>query len=163
LLVGANDTHEEFRTKIKLAAEVAFREVDMILADAANLFGAAVARMDGYKSPWVYLDAFSVPLTPRWLESLEDHYDDSPKKILGPYLKDGDKIWLGRHSIYPPDICRHTDGDWTPLSTKTRIIQLGKYTGRADMRDKSKDDPAYLFCGDKTGELIKTLCSEMKK
>lgn len=164
-LVGANNIHEEFTTKIRLAAEVAFFEVDMIHTDAANLFGAAVERMESFKEPWIALDPFCVPLMPRWIEAITDAYDNQPKKILGPYLKESetsDKMWLARNSVYPADAFRLSKPDWMQFSNKTRIIQLGKYTGRADMRDKSKDDPAYLFCGDSTGELIKTLREEIK-
>ena len=162
VLVGANDVHEEYRTKIKLAAELAFLDVDMILADASNLFPAAVERMESYKDHWIYLDPYCVPLMPRWMDAIDDHYEAQPKKIMGPYLKDERGSWLDRFSVYPADLSRIQKTDWTPYSTRTRIIQLGKYTGRADVRDKSKDDPAYLFCGDKTGELIKTIRSEIK-
>jgi len=162
VLVGAHDCHEEYRTKIKLAAEVAFLDVDMILADPANVFNAAVERLDSCKDHWIYLDPYCVPLTPRWMGAIEDHYIAQPKKIMGPFLKDDKGTWLDRHSVYPAELFRIQRDDLTPFATKTRIIQVGKYNGRADMRDKSKDDPAYLFCGDKSGELIKTLREEIK-
>lgn len=163
VLVGANNVHGEFSTKIRLAAEVAFFEVDIISTDAANLFGAATERMEAFKEPWIALDPYCVPLIPRWIEAIEDGYENQPKKIFGPYLKDGDKLWLARNSVYPADLNRMPKTEWTPFSTKTRIIQLGKYEKREDVRDKSKDDPAYLFCGDKSGELIKSIRSEMKR
>lgn len=162
VLIAANDCHEEFRTKVRLSAEVAFNHVDSIIASPDNLFGASMEFSDGLRSPWIYLEPDCIPLVHNWMSQLELAHEAQHKKILGPFMKSAEKIWVTFHSVYAPDINRMNGHDLTEFATKTRLIQCGKYTGRADVRDKSKDDPAYLFCGDSSGELIKTLRSELK-
>lgn len=156
VLSGTDDTHDEFRTKLRLTAEVAFLEVDMVYANAGNVFGALVERMAIYKEPWIRLDPFSVPLVPHWLDAIRDAYDNQPRKILGPHLTDGTKTWLAGTSVYPPDLINFPKTDWTPISTKTQIIQIGKY-------EKRTNDPAFLFVGDKTGEVMESIRVENKK
>lgn len=164
LLVSANDVHEEYRTKVRLAAEVAFEHVDMIYADAANLFAAASECIEGrYRDAWLYLEPDCVPLVPRWIKAIEEDYKAQPKKVMGPFLKKEEALWVAKNSVYSQDIHRFSGGNLTLIATKTRCMQIGKYEKREDVRDKSKDDQAYLFCGDKTGELMSALRSEMKK
>jgi hypothetical protein len=162
VLIAAKDCHEEFRTKVRLAAEVAFTHVDSILADPANLFGAALEFSDGLRSAWVYLEPDCVPLVHNWMTQLELAHEAQPKKILGPFMKTPEKTFVVYQSVYAPDINRMAGHDLTKFATKTRLIQIGKYKGRADARDKSVDDPAVLFCGDVGGELLKAIRSERK-
>jgi hypothetical protein len=164
LLVAGNDVHEEWKTKIRLSSEVAFTNVELITADPKNLFSAAMEHVEAaYKEPWILLEPDCVPLVPMWIALIEDAYNQQSKKIMGPYLKNSEKTWLARQAVYPADINRFSSRDLTPLSSMTRVIQLGKYEKREDVRDKSNTDWAYLFCGDKTGELMRALRSEMKK
>lgn len=163
LLISAPNVHQEYTTKIKISAEVAFNHVHLIYGKSDDLFAAASECIESiYRDIWLYLEPDSVPLIPRWIEAIENAYLDQPKKILGPHLKKDERTWVAVNSVYSQDIHRMSGQELTICSTKTRVIQIGKYTGRADVRDKSKDDPAYLFCGDSSGELIKTLRAESK-
>lgn len=162
VLVNGSDIHEEYRTKLKLAAEVAFEHVEMILGDPEHLFNAAVEFSDKLRAPWVYLEPDSVPLKHNWLTQLDLAYESQHKKVMGPFLKSPDRVWLAKQAVYAPDLARFT-GDLTPLASRNRLIQIGKYTGRMDVRDKAPDDPAVLFCGDSTGELMTAIRKETKK
>jgi hypothetical protein len=159
LLVAGSDVHAEFTTKIRLSAEVAFKNVELIAADPKNLLGAAMEHVEAaYKEPWILLEPDCVPLIPRWMESIDLAYVRQPKKIMGAHLKNSEKTWLARQSVYPCDVNRFASRDLTPLSTKVQIIQQGRYEKREDVRPD-----AVLFCSDKTGELMKALRAEMKK
>lgn len=162
VLVAGNDCHEEHRTKVRLSAEVAFNHVDSIMADPANLFGAAMEYSDGLRSAWVYLEPDCVPLAHNWMTQLELAHQAQHKKILGPIMKSPDRTWLAHPSVYAPEVNRMAGHDLVKFATKTRLVQIGKYNGRADVRDKSVDDPAVLFCGDVNGDLLKSLRSEKK-
>jgi hypothetical protein len=153
LLVFGSDVHEEFQTKIRLSAGVAFRNVDLITRDPANLFNAAAEYIsNAYKSPWIYLDGYCVPLKKAWLDELQLEYMRQPKRIMGPHLKNPTKTWLSPHSIYPADFGRMPQRDWTEFSTKIQTIQLGRFTDMSEVRGN-----AVLFCSDRSGKLLEQL------
>ena len=162
VLIAGNDCHDEHRTKVRLSAEVAFHHVDSIMADPANMFAAALEYSDSLRSPWVYLEWNCVPLVPNWMAQLELAHEAQHKKILGPFFKSPDRLWVDVHSVYAPEMNRMAGHDFTQFATKTRLIQLGKFEGRADLRDKSTSDPCVLYCGDGEGVLLKSLRSEKK-
>jgi hypothetical protein len=156
LLIAPASLHEEFRIKVRLAAEVAFSHVDMTTA-ADNHFAAAASKVrDAYKEPWLFIESDCVPLRPDWIDQLSNAYDAQPKKFMGAHVKDADgKLFLARQSVYAADF--NPALERLGASTKCRMVQHGAYTKREDIRPD-----AVLFCSDKAGELIKSLRSELK-
>jgi hypothetical protein len=160
LLVSSTDVHPEQRLKVQLAAEVAFEYVDITVA-TTNLFDASINKVNNcYKSCWLYLEPESVPLKKDWREELELAYKIQPKRYFGAHVKnEAGELFLGRQSVYPSDALKDYDGKYNFIagSTKSRLVQQTKWTGRQDIRSD-----AVLFCSDASGELIKTLRSELK-
>ena len=155
LLIAASDLHPEYQLKVRLAAEVAFSNVELAIANKDNLFETAVAKVrEIYKTPWLCLEPDCVPLKPDWQKQLSDFYDAQPKRCAGSHLidKESGKQWLARQSIYPPD---NFPADTFLASTKYRLIQQGTFG-----KDLIRAD-AVLFCSDKSGELIKSLREEL--
>ena len=163
LLIAASSVHEEFRLKIKLSAEVAFENVELEIGEI-NLPSIAKLVGESYKSNWLLLDAYCVPLKKDWFETLENLYQSQPKKHLGAYIKTigNDKveqIMLARNSVYPPNAIQDIEAklDLRKASTKCRLIQQGVYEKREDVRPDS-----LIYCSDKSGELMRTLRKELK-
>jgi len=155
LLVASSDVHDEMKLKVKLAAEVAFENVNLAVT-RANPFSETVKLVSqNYKSPWLWLEPDCVPLKKDWLDQLEAAYDVQAKKYMGAYYKnDSGQVFLARQSVYPANAGsdRGDDSDVATYSTKCRLIQIGKYEGVTKLRPD-----AVLFCSDKTGALINDL------
>lgn len=176
LLCGSQDCHAELKTKVKIAAEVAFEsviELDVALIPQPNnvtgkgqLIGRSLMRIATYvgrNSRWPYLliEPDCVPLSKGWLEKISAAYDDQHRRYLGNYMRmtttDGDKRFMGRVAVYPLSALNdiNTKYDTVPACTKTRLIQHMTFTG---IEDTEKIWPeAVLIHGDKTGALIEHL------
>jgi hypothetical protein len=153
LLIPAADVHPEMRLKVRLAAEVAFEQVNLYATKGATIDEAAKYVASNYKSPWLWLEPDCVPLEKGWSFELAQAYDSQPKKFMGAYCKNGDSsMYLARQSVYPAQIESARTGDIEVYSTKCRLIQIGKYDGM----DKIRPD-AVLFCSDPTGKLMADL------
>lgn len=116
LLCFAPEVHQEQRDKLKIAAELAFKSVDIFpikqLVTAGPEKGAAIAAMfyviaqhiqTTYKSPWLWLEPDCMPMKAGWRESLEQAYEASPKKYLCRKMQAGTEFFVARVGIYSPD------------------------------------------------------------
>lgn len=121
VVVAAPNVHPEMQTKVRLAAQVAFENVEAYVAgnqilekvDGTNkLFktGAVIAA-NNFRQSWLWLEPDCVPLTDNWLESLEKGYANQPKRFFGPYCKfvvgndqrKEEKMCMGIVACYPPN------------------------------------------------------------
>lgn len=153
LLIAAHDTHPEMRIKVRLAAEVAFENVNLQAVNGVPFEDAAKIIAVNYKSPWLWLEPDCVPLKQGWMDDISKAYDNQPKKFMGAYCKNGDNsMFMARQAVYPAQIDSARTGDPTIYSTKCRLIQIGKYEGVEKLRPD-----AVIFCSDKTGALISDL------
>lgn len=186
LLICGEEVHAEMRTKILVAAEVAFQTAEIAvmamaeplqpLALSNKLFQFAADYVSKhYRCPWLWLEPEAVPLKPDWQEELSVLYYEQPKRYLGGHLKIGDGLALGRVAVYPQgatsDYARFVDGEmpfWMAAastvvtrSTKTRLIQQGVFDvekGLAQIRPES-----IIYHTDPTGTLIEMLRTENSK
>lgn len=158
LLIAESGVHEELKTKVKLAAEVAFAETYMAqLAQSVDvLIASSRIIAKSFKQEWLWLEPDCVPLVKGWREKLREAYDIQARKYLGPHLKNatGD-MFLSRIAVYPVDAVNELSSRESlfPMSNKTRLIQELQFDG-----DESKiRKDAVLLHGDKTGKLIETM------
>ena len=155
LLIAEHGTHDEFKTKVSIAAEVGFQSVELITATPGEnlLVKAMMFIADNYKYPWVYLEPNCAPLVPDWRQQLLSMYDAQPKRYFGPHLRAGEKMMLSRVAVYPPNAATDLGKDLLPLSIKSRAIQRMTYDG-----DDSKiRDDAVLLDNDPSGLLVEKL------
>lgn len=116
LLVADGDVHAEVRERLKIAAELAFADYQMIRleAKAANHDALVLAAMKfvqaNYKSPAVWLEADARPAGKNWLKKLEDAYDDQTRRYLTN----------GKITVNPNDAAKDAG---KPLLTATKIIE----------------------------------------
>ena len=169
LLVAYKNVHEEVQVKVSAAAEVAFSNVELVVApeisssakpDRVNhLFRFAADYISkNYRLPWLWLEPDCVPLKKDWQEQLGAAYESQPKRFLGAYMKTAeDKFFLARVSVYPSDAIMDLSSSATIVSraTKTRLTQEIKYNHETDLA-KIRED-AILLHSDKSGKLINHL------
>ncbi len=183
LLVASSNVHPEMQTKVKLAGEMAFSHVELVVANAtdiddvmsANRLFRATAQtvMSHYRSPWLLLEPKSVPLKASWIEHLILAYDSQPKRFMGSRLKfqvrDEEKMCIGKIAVYPnnaaTDLSGYCDsivpfnqlaGDFlVPRATKTLLIQHADINGEEDFGKVRPD--AVLLHSDKTGAYLRHL------
>lgn len=151
LLVCAGDVHDEMRTKVELAAKVAFAGVELIQAPKIvdpnknvhinRMFKTAAEHViSTYRTPFLWLEPDCVPMKHGWLETIVDSHYEQAKRYSGPWQKvntaDG-VIFLSRVAVYPPDTMRELSAPLAtqmafniaagpvvvPKSTKTNVIQ----------------------------------------
>lgn len=172
LLVAAKDAHDELRTKLRIAAELAFESVHEIQASALPdkrtpkehvLIEAATHCGRWLRWPWLWLEPDCVPLTKGWLKTLGDAYTNQPARYYGPHFKSGDSIILPRVSIYPASTINDimAKRELQPMSTKCRLIQYGVFQD-GDELDKVRSD-AVLFHSCKTNALMEKLDGSRKQ
>lgn len=156
LLVAEHGTHEEFKTRVRIAAEVAFEHVEMIqLNESRNaLISASKTMAKTFKFPWLWVEPECVPLKKGWRNELLLAYDSQPRRYIGAHLKQSNgSLALSRVAIYPNQCTADLSESLLPLSTKTRLIQALRFDG-----DESKIRPdAVLLYGDSTGKLIESV------
>ena len=184
LLVAASDVHEEMRVKVKLAAEVAFETVDVLvaqpIADAMKTVKinrtfqqGAEAVAKHFQWPFLWLEPDCVPLKYGWLGDIGKAYEHQPKRYLAPHLKldsASETVFMGRVGVYPNSVAGEIGqftantinferaGGETLLarSTKTRLIQMTTYESVSKIRED-----ALLLHSDKTGDLISFLSKDL--
>jgi hypothetical protein len=165
LLVAYANVHEEFQVKVKLSADLAFSNLELVVApeisssakpDRINhlLKFTAEYISNNYRLPWLWLEPDCVPLKKDWLKQLSKAYENQPKRFFGAYMKTGDeKLFLARISIYPPDAIKDIGkSELVSHSTKTRLTQEIKYNHETDLANIRED--AILLHSDKSGQLI---------
>lgn len=186
LLVAASNVHAEMQVKVRIAAELAFKHVELAVANNTDaekvmsfnrLFRATAQTVkDRYSLPWLLLEPDCVPLKADWIEHLELAYHSQPKRFFGPHLKfqvrDEEKMCVGKVAVYPNDAANDLNGFCdtivpfnqlageliVPRSTKTRLIQQLDIAGEEDSNKVRPD--AVLFHSDKTGAIIRRLQSQ---
>lgn len=187
VLLAAANVHAEMQTKVKLAAEVAFTNVETFLAGgnpeaqkvegANHLFNVAATIMQrGFRRPWLWIEPDCVPLSHNWITAIAEAYDAQPKRYFGPHckfmVKDQEKISLGRVACYPPDAlndvngyCMVPDVPFSQLaaevlvvrSSKCRLIQHVIISRNEDLANIRAD--AVLLHSDKSGISIEQMRS----
>ena len=151
LLMFAPDVHKEDQKKLTLSAELAFH---VERATGSGFRDAAEAVQKMYRVPWLFLESDCVPLRAGWLDALYDAYLHQPKLCMGPILmKQNGERFLGRVSVYPPDVAQYAVLSFLPMSCQTKMIQELRYSG--DESTIRRD--AVLLHGDPSGLLVEQL------
>lgn len=186
LLVAASNVHAEMQTKVKIAGELAFKYVELVVANntdsekvmSFNRLWRATAQTvkDRYHVPWLLLEPDCVPIKQGWIEHLELAYHSQPKRYFGRRLKfqarDEEKMCIGKIAIYPNDAANDLTGYCdsivsfnqlagdiiVPRATITGLIQQIDIRGEEDFSKVRPD--AVLLHSDKTGALIRHLQSQ---
>jgi len=184
LLVAAPDTHGESQTKVKIAAELAFASVELLVVDWPKVaptckaesvnhlfYEAATHAARSCQWPFIWLEPDAVPLRREWLDDLDMAYHAQPKRYFGPILAsaDGKQQCMARVAVYP----RGAGGELKEFfagkvpfeqagakiilsrAGKTRLIQQMAFGAESD-RNAVRDD-AVLLHSDKEGVLLSSL------
>ena len=176
LLVPTPDVGPEIKTKTQLAAEAGFHTVEML--PITNLPGTEKTLRinslfkqvrdfiaDAYKEPWMWLEPTCVPLKPSWLCTIEDQYQNQPRRYLGAFMKGSNGMFMHKVAVYPADasdvICDGSGPFWrvSPLvlkAYKSNLIRVEKW------KEGFKTD-AVLLDGDPTGKLVEQLIDAASK
>ena len=183
LLVVAADVHAEMRTKVELAAKVAFETVEVVSAPAIisqnkhthvnTLFRAAAETVSKrYRIPWLWLEPDAVPLKANWLKAITEAHYAQPRRYSGSWLKATD-LFLARIAVYPPDAIGDLDEflkpnmnfnmsagtKIIPASTKTRMCQeLAYYEESTTLNPE-----AVILHSDKRAVLLTKLRDEIEQ
>lgn len=119
LLVTDPGVHGEMREKIKLAATVAFEQVQMIVSPAvtaptnreaiAQRFEAAARYVSThYRWPWVWFEPDAVPLVRNWQKAIIRAFDEQPYLACAAHLnvkrEDKTEVIPSRVGVYSPSI-----------------------------------------------------------
>lgn len=183
VLVCDQQVHEELRQKVRIAAEVAFSGVEMVVASVdvipkqipshywMNLmFIKAADHMQRcYRWPWLWLEPECVPVKDNWMESIMAAYDSQPKRYMGTHMQLGDTRFLNRIAVYPPSAyfdvreVKQTEGPFEiaasqriiPKSSRTKVFQHLKFQDETDI-EKVRED-ASVVVGDAVGILIESM------
>jgi hypothetical protein len=174
LLIFAPEVHEESKTKLKVAAELAFESVDVHevkqLITVGKEKGAAVHAMfmqaanfiaPTYRFPWLWLEPDCMPLVPNWREKLADTYDRQPKRYLGRRLQADGNIFMSRIGIYPVNVLNDVElanlsqvayhASIVSKATNSPLFQEAQIQAAAEV-NKIRPD-AVLLHSDKSGVL----------
>lgn len=161
LLAASHDAHAEIRRKLSIGAELAFesvKELQTVKSAKDDLF-MQVAEHIGRATrwPWLWLDPSCVPLVSGWIGKLSEAYEAQPCRYMGPHLKDDKGLSLGRTSVHPASAINdfRTLRDRLPLSSKSRLIQVGAFAPGDDISKVRSD--AVLFDSCHTDALIEKL------
>lgn len=185
LLVASNEVHPEMREKIKVSAELAFENSEMIQLEkfegvknecinhAFRLTSNYISR--NYKSPFFWMEPDTTPIKAGWHDALKAAYDAQPKRYAGPFLLAGDNLYAARAICYPPDAFDDLQAfcigakttynaaagvNLTVRATKNRLVAELPIKEAADC---SKIIPtAMLVHGDKAQILLNKIKSEQK-
>lgn len=186
LLAPAADVHGELKTKVRIAAEMAFVGVETLnvqpsgaanKTDHINTLFRQVASFVSVscRVPFLWLEPDCVPLRKGWMKALSDAYHAQPKRFMGSHLALQVKetaerhIVLARASIYPPDASRDLDGycqnnvPFERLAATTIVPRSSKtkliqqIAFTEDTSPEKVREDAVLLHHDKTGALIDML------
>lgn len=175
LLVPDALLHQEFKLKVRIAAELAFPMVEMIDSefpkpgDKVSGINAAFRTacrhiFQSYRHPWLWLEADCVPVAGNWLKALFSAYENQPKRFMGRYLKANSGTFMSRVGIYPPDAYRDLESavqgaapfervaNILPRCANTQLIHMEKWSP-----EKGIPHDAVLINGDRTGALVESM------
>lgn len=177
LLAIGPDVHPEYQEKVKWAAEVAFRSVDVMQTKVVtgqtrnqqinDVFGQVCAQIrKRYWQPWLWLEPSCVLLDKSGLSKIQDAYESQPRRYMGAIMegKVGAEAkkgrFLSRVAVYPHDagveLEPHCKGqvpfnrmaDIMPASTNSNLFKVVPWQDGMDTGE------SVLIDGDKTGVLI---------
>jgi hypothetical protein len=183
LLVFAPEVHAESKDKLRIAAELAFKSVDILdlkqLITVGKDKGAAVYAMfhaiaqhipTAYRWPWLWLEPDCLPLKPGWREKLAEGYDNQCHRYLSRWLAAGEQRFIARVGVYPVNILGDIEianVSQVPFptsvldkSTKCDLFQEMTVTS-VDMVNKIRPD-AVLLHSDKEGVLMDWVRSSLQ-
>lgn len=181
LLVADNAVHQEYRLKVKLAAEVAFASVDSTEVGIPHTATKTVAInttfrhachyvFNHYREPWLWLEADNVPLKANWLKELFRVYEKQPRRYMGRFMQAKSGNFLSRTAIYPQNAVHDLDNackgeppferiaNILPRCTNTGLIHMEKWT-----RETVLPETVGLLNGDRNGILIEQLIAATDK
>ncbi len=173
LICPASNVHAEHRERVKLAAMLAFKTVDMfepkITADAGkvqaiNQTFSQIAEFISrtYKESWLWLEPTCVPIKKDWITELEIAYGNQPRRYMGAHMQQKAGLFLSRVAIYPSDCLRdlatpcqgadpfHRAAKVISASTKTHLFKIAPWQEGMELGD------AVLLDGDKSGKLLES-------
>ena len=188
LLVCDQQVHDEIREKVKIAAEVAFVTVDVIIARIdeipkqvpnhywTNLMFYTAAEHVGktFRWPWLWLEPECVPLRPGWLGELAEAYDDQPKRYFGTKMAIGTAMFMARVGVYPASAINdhrpsQTQHPFEMLSGEKIVPKLGRTKLFQHLNVQDEEDVAKIreescvVVGDAVGILIEKLRETKRK
>jgi hypothetical protein len=165
LLVISGDCHAELWEKAKIAAEVAFSTVDMVMVPniSASNKNQRINRMMSsasehvkrhFRLPWLWLEPDATPVKRDWLEKMADAYYAQPKKYAGSWFKNQEngEILLARIAIYPPDA--HDDLNKLFLGNKAFNVEGGKSISQRSTKLSLVQEVAINSESDKVSENV---------
>lgn len=178
LLVPGPDVHQEYKFKVRLAAEVAFSSVDVFELPSVNgetkiqkinsVFKQAARYVqECYKHPWLWLEVDNVPLRPGWMLKLFSAYHNQPKRYMGRHMQGKNQVFMSRTGIYPADAIHELDGacnnqapfervaNILPRTASTPLIHMEKWDGNL-----AYPEGPVLLNRDRSGKLIEQLIEE---
>jgi hypothetical protein len=180
LILFAPSTPQENRDKVRISAEVVFRNVTVLpvnppkeLKDKpefiAHMVGAAAQYIaKNCKTPWLWLEPDCLPLSCDWMDKITAAYEASPMRYLGGHLKFGEAIGLSRIGIYPNDAARDFEQAISlripfefyavNMSAKSRLFQTTNIQTENDYGLLRAD--AVLAHSDKRGALVERLTKQ---
>lgn len=174
LICPSSNVSAEHKERVKLAAGIAFKSVDMIepkITDGApkvqqiNQTFQHVSKFiwQTYRDAWLWLEPSCVPLKRTWLADLATGYESQPRRYLGAHMQQKAGLFLSRVAIYPPDCwsdfneaCQgvnpfHRVAKVANASTSSWLFKIAEWQEGMDLGD------AVLLDGDKSGKLIETI------
>lgn len=186
LLVAAHDCHDEIKYKLRLSAEVAFDNVELIHVPEIKtgnksykinqtIKTASQHIFANYRCPWLWLEPDCMPLAPDWLERLQLAYDAQPKRYLAGQqdwgTKEAPRLCMARQAVYPADALKDIEplcGTNAPFeqnggksllakSGRTRLIQQAhEWTPETKIRTD-----AVILHRDESADLIRVLRAKL--
>lgn len=192
LLVSAQDAHAELTAKLKISAEIAFENVEVLKVNWPTIpsnakwpnvnhaFRETAAFMNhANKWPWLFIEPDCVPLKSDWLEQIEDAYDATPKRYMGSILapkgKDAPERCLDRVAVYPVtafmQMATLFDAQepfqflaGANIVPRSQKSRLFQWLRYTATTERSKVNPeAVILHGDKEGILLQSMREELKK
>lgn len=127
LLSPARDVHKELIIKTKIAAELAFSDVEIVKPQPYSVTSRAerinelfrqteLHVYQAYKLPFLWLEPDCVTLKKGWLDDVAGAYANQPRRFMGPHLsmkvknEDVPQLMLARTAVYPANAVHDLDG-----------------------------------------------------
>lgn len=183
LLVCDQQVHDELKGKVKIAAEVAFDSVELVVATVNQIPKAISSHFwmnlmflkasehisKHYRWPFLWLEPEAIPVKSNWLEILSSIYDSQPKRYLGTHMELNGHRFMARVGIYPSyafsefkDITDKSGpyeiaaGSYiTPKCSRSKAFQHLKVRDESDV-EKIRED-ATVVIGDESGIVVEVL------
>lgn len=182
LLVCDQQVHAEMREKVKIAAEVAFVTVDLVVATVSQIpkqipshfwtnlmFRHASEHVSkSCRWPWLWMEPECVPVRDGWVGEISEAYEDQPKRYLGTKMAIDGSTFMARVGVYPPSaFYDFKDADqsspFETLSGSKIVPKLGRTKLFQHLKIQDEEDVAKIreescvVVGDSVGILIEKL------